>query len=100
MELTLMRKFSTFLVLVLAGNAWAQSPDKAPPVVVKRTAPQKANSTDATLQNKIDSDLKALKQDPLPSTTNTTQPTVPADQLPPTGYKSPTDLPLTPTAQA
>src|SRR5262249_32030146 len=100
MELQRMRKLSILLVLVFARNAWAQSPEKAPPVVVKRTAPQKANSTDAGLQNKIDSDLKALKQDPLPSATNPTQPTIPADRVPPPGYKPPTDLPLNPTAQA
>jgi len=94
-----MKQSALLLALALAINTQAQSPEKAPPVVVKRTSPPKGNTTDATLQNKVDADLKALRQDPVTSPAAPAS-SSPTDKIPPPGYKPPTDSPLPPTAEA
>src|SRR5262245_42527569 len=98
-EETIMKQFALLLALTLANDAQAQNPEKAPPVVVKRTAPAKGNTSDAALQNKVNADLKALRQDPLTSSV-APAPTSATDRVPPADYKPPADLPLPPTAEA
>jgi P-type conjugative transfer protein TrbG len=97
-----MKRLTVFLALAFATNAWAQSPEKAPPLVVKRSAAPKVNSSDVALQNKIESDLKALRQDPPTSPETAAPPLAPVGPLDraPAGYQPPSDLPLSPTAEA
>jgi len=97
-----MKEFTIVLALAFASNALAQSPDKASPVIVKRSAAPKVNPADAALQNKVESDLKALRQDSAATPGTTASPVVPvgpADRAP-AGYNPFPDLPLSPTAQA
>lgn len=90
------------LFMVVATHALAQTADKAPPVVVKRTAPQKGNAESSALQKKVETDLKALQQNASPSQRNSTPSVTRVDrgEQPPPGYTPPADMPLTPAAAA
>jgi type IV secretion system protein TrbG len=94
-----MRKLALISLIGLAVNCWAQNK----PVTVKRTPAPPSAQDGKSLQKKIEADLEALRQDPLPNGSSpgrsptvggATQEQVPAD------FKPNTDLPLTPSAEA
>ena len=95
-----MRRLTLISFIGLAVNCWAQN--KAPAVAVKRTPPQ-AQRDAADLQKKIESDLDALRQDPLakaggPSRAPTQA--TPSTEGVPSDFKPKADLPLTASAEA
>src|SRR3989442_55341 len=96
-----MKELTIVLALAFASNALAQSPEKTSPVVVKRSAAPKVKPADTALQNKIESDLKALRQDPAATPGTTASPLVPVGPIDraPAGYNPAPDLPLSPTAE-
>ena len=95
-----MRRLALFCFMGLAVNCWAQN--KPPAVAVKRTASAQAAQDAETLQKRIESDLNALRQDPLANPNvpvRLPRTTSPAEQAP-ADYQPKTDLPLTPSAEA
>jgi type IV secretion system protein VirB9 len=86
--------------MVVSTNCWAQN--TLPPITAKRTPPLQANQDASTLQNRIQSDLDALRQDPLSNASGLRPlPTqVPPAETVPGDFRPNTDLTLTPSAEA
>src|SRR5262252_5556598 len=94
-----MRKVTLIWVIGFAVSCWAQN--KPPAVTVKRTPPQ-TQRDETSLQKKIESDLDALRQDPLAITGGPNpRPTQgPPTEGVPSDFKPNADLALTPSAEA
>src|SRR5215471_19276080 len=95
-----MERLALIGIIAVSANCWAQN--TPPPITAKRTAAPQAQQDASAIQNRVKSDLDALREDPLSNVSGLTpSPTqIPSAEGVPAGFKPNTDLTLTPSAEA